>query len=439
MARAQRLELHDGLIERLERGEARVCVVGLGYVGLPVALSAAAAGHEVVGIDLQEQRVDHINSGDSYIIDIDSAEIGRLVAARKLSATTDIGRVTDADVVVIAVPTPLDENKVPDLTWIHDAVGAVAGAISEGCLVVLESTSYPGTTEEIVVATLKAQGWTPGYDVFVAYSPERIDPGNETWSLHNTPKVVAGYTDSCLSAALAFYASFVDNLVPVADLATAEMTKLFENTFRLVNIGLVNEFQTICESFGVDVWQVLEACGTKPYGFMKFVPGPGIGGHCIPVDPAYLAWKARERNARTEFIDLASRINEDMPARVVGRIAESLNADNLALRSARVGLLGVAYKKNCADVRESPALPVLDALQEASAIVSYHDPYVPMLVTDGGEMLSEELTPRYLQGLDCVVITADHDTIDWEMVRTHATRVVDTRNALGSRQIPRPR
>jgi nucleotide sugar dehydrogenase len=424
MAPAQRSALQTDLIKRLQNREATVCVVGLGYVGLPVAVAIGQAGHQVIGVDMAETRVEQINSGLSYIDDVQTAAVGQLVRSGHLTASVGFEA---ADVAVIAVPTPLDAGRTPDLTFVRQAARGLAEVMRAGSLVVLESTTYPGTTEEIVVPEFTRKGFTPGQDLFVAYSPERIDPGNKRWTLRNTPKVIGGLNSESLEAAVEFYGGFVDTLVPAPDLKTAEMTKLFENTFRLINIGLVNEFTTICESFGVDIWTVIDACTSKPFGFMPFYPGPGAGGHCIPIDPAYLAWKAREREVSTDFIDLASRINHNMPGRVLERVTHQLNETRLALNSARVGVLGVAYKKNSSDVRESPAIRLLELLHDAGARVSYHDPHVPALRLDVHELRSQPLTADYLDGLDCVVVVADHDAIDWSLVQHHAQAVVDTR------------
>jgi UDP-N-acetyl-D-glucosamine dehydrogenase len=419
------------LLERLEVHRARVAVVGLGYVGLPLATSIAASGHFVTGIERAPDRVDAINGGRSYIPDVPSSEIAQLVALGRLTATTDAAAAGDADVVVIAVPTPIDQYRIPDMTFVRSAAEAVIKAVTPGTLVVLESTTYPGTTEEVLLPLIRQRGLIPGTDVFVGYSPERIDPGNQTWNVTNTPKVVSGLTQDCLELTIAFYGSFVEQLVPVTNLKTAEITKLFENIFRIVNIALVNEFQVICDSFGIDVWEVIEACSTKPYGFMPFYPGPGLGGHCVPVDPFYLAWKAREKSVNTEFIELAGRINAAMPVYIVSKIAAVLNGAGKSLRGSRVALLGVAYKKNTSDIRESPAIRLIELLNERGAVVTYHDPHVAVMRSNGHELRSQALTADYLTGQDCAVVVADHDAIDWTLVLGYAPKVVDTRNALG--------
>jgi UDP-N-acetyl-D-glucosamine dehydrogenase len=422
--------LKAAALRRLTRRDATVAVVGLGYVGLPLAVAMAAAGHTVVGVDRDPDRVADVMSGRSPIEDVSHAELAAAVAAGCLCATTRIEEVGAPDVVVIAVPTPVDEHRVPDLRAVRAAVAAAAGVLRPGSLLVLESTTYPGTTEELVVSAVRERGLQPGTDVFIGYSPERIDPGNRVWRLANTPKVVAGLTEDCLELTVALYESIVERVVPVSSLRTAEITKLFENIFRVVNIALVNEFQQICDGFGIDVWEVLTACATKPHGFMPFSPGPGLGGHCVPVDPFYLAWKAREKSIATEFIELAGKINAQQPAYVVSSLARLLNQRGQALRGTRVALLGVAYKKNVADVREAPAVRIVELLEQAGADVSYHDPHVPTFAAAGRMMPSQALTEEYLAAQDCVVIITDHDAIDWACVSRCARLVLDTRNAL---------
>ncbi len=301
----------------------------------------------------------------------------------------------------------------------------------KGSLVVLESTTYPGTTEEVIVAAFRDKGYMPGVDIFIGYSPERIDPGNKTWNVHNTPKVVCGLTKNCMSVTIALYSTIIDRLVPVSNIRTAEITKLFENIFRGVNIALVNEFQVICDAFGIDVWEVIQACSTKPYGFTAFYPGPGLGGHCVPVDPFYLAWKARQLDVNTEFIELSGRVNASMPAYVVGKVARLLNTNHKALNGSRVGLLGVAYKKNSSDVRESPAIKVIELLLEQGATVTYFDPHVASLTVSGHELRSQRQLRNFLAGQDCAVVVADHDAIDWTLVLQYAPMIIDTRNVLG--------
>jgi UDP-N-acetyl-D-glucosamine dehydrogenase len=416
-------------LDKLERRDASVCIVGLGYVGLPLAIVVAEAGHTVIGIDNNQAVVDSINAGHSLNPDVKPAQLARLVASRRLSASLSFEVARDADVVIIAVPTPIDEYRVPVLRHVKAVVEELSRNVKRGALVVLESTTYPGTTEEILIPEFRKQGFIPGQDLFVGYSPERIDPGNQEWSVGNTPKVVSALTKDCLDLTIAFYSGFVKQLVPVSNLRTAEITKLFENIFRCINIALVNEFQQICDGFDIDVWEVLQACSTKPYGFMSFYPGPGLGGHCVPVDPFYLAWKAREKNLSPEFIELAGRVNAAMPTYIAEKAASLLNSHRKSMNGARVALLGIAYKKNTADVRESPAVKLIDLLRGKGAAVSYHDPHVPA-IANGSTMESQPLDAGYLNAQDCVIVTTDHDAIDWNLVRQFGPIVLDTRNVL---------
>jgi UDP-N-acetyl-D-glucosamine dehydrogenase len=329
------------------------------------------------------------------------------------------------------VPTPIDEHNVPILDAVRAASDSLASVMRPGSLVILESTTYPGTTEEIVVPSFTSRGLRPGDTIFIGYSPERIDPSNKVWNLTNTPKIVAGLTPQCLELVQAFYGSFVGKLVPVSDMKTAEITKLFENIFRVVNIALANELQVICDAFEIDVWEVIGACSTKPFGFMPFYPGPGLGGHCVPVDPFSLAYKARQKGVTAEFIELAGRVNAAMPGYVVNKVVRLLNSRRQALAGARIGLLGVAYKRNTSDVREAPAIKVLELLTAAGAAVSYHDPHVPELAAAGLLMRSEPELGRFLAAQDCVLVLTDHDATDWSLVKEHSNDVIDTRNAIG--------
>jgi UDP-N-acetyl-D-glucosamine dehydrogenase len=422
--------LRPALLDRLEGRRSRVAVIGLGYVGLPLAVAAARAGHTVVGIDADADRVTKVNRGLSHVEDVEDSAVAGLLGERRLSASTSYSAAAGCDVAVIAVPTPIDRHRVPNLFYVRSAAGSIAAALAPGSLIVLESTTYPGTTEEVIVPALEQRGLRPGRDVFVGYSPERIDPSNGRFTIANTPKVISGLTEDCLQATAAFYATFVERLVPVSSLKAAEITKLFENIFRVVNIALANEFQVICDRFGIDVWEVIDACSTKPYGYLAFYPGPGLGGHCVPVDPFYLAWKAREVRAQTEFIELAGRINAAVPDYVVGKVAAALNSRQRSLSGSSVGILGVAYKKNTRDVRESPAVPIVEQLLAAGASISYHDPHVPEFPVKGAELRSQPLTAEYLSAQDCVLIVADHDAIDWGLVGANARTVVDTRNTL---------
>jgi len=418
------------LRDEIEGRRATVAVVGLGYVGLPLAVAIADAGHTVVGIDTSAESIAALSAGYSLVEDVSEKDIRRLLEADRIRFTTSYDGASGADVAVMAVPTPIDEHRTPDLSYVVAASRSLAAVLKKGALVILESTTYPGTTEEVVVPTLVERGFTPGQDVFVAYSPERIDPGNEVWTIKNTPKVVSGLTDDCRQLVMSFYLTFIDQVVPVTSIQTGELTKLFENIFRIVNIALVNELQIICDAFGIDVWEVIDACATKPYGFMPFYPGPGLGGHCVPVDPFYLAWQARSKRVNTEFIELAGRINATMPTYVLGKIGRALNGQGKSLRESRVLVIGVAYKKNVQDVRESPAVRLIELLLGEEAIVSYHDPYVAAIEVGGAEMRSEELTDDFLAAQDCAVIVTDHDGIDWGQVTAYVPAVVDTRNIL---------
>ena len=421
----------EELLEKLSQRSATIAVVGLGYVGLPLACALAEAGHRVIGIDLSIEKVEGINAGRSHIEDVPPSQVKRLVEERRLRAYTDYHGVSKANVVIIAVPTPIDEYRVPELGYVRSAAHSLAKVVSRGTLVVLESTTYPGTTEEIVIPAFRERGYLPGEDLFIGYSPERIDPGNRDWNISNTPKVVSGLTKTCLELVLALYGCVAKTLVPVSNIRTAEIEKLFENIFRGVNIALVNEFQIICDAFGIDVWEVIRACSTKPYGYMTFYPGPGLGGHCVPVDPFYLAWKARQLNVNTEFIELSGRVNARMPEYVVKKVDQLLNDRQRAMNGARVGLLGVAYKKNSSDVRESPAIKIIELLLKEGAIVTYHDPHVPSLRVNGHMMYSEPVLEDFLAGQDGSVVVTDHDSIDWTKVLEFAPMIVDTRNVMG--------
>ena len=427
----------EELLEKFKDRKGTIAVVGLGYVGLPLACALAEAGHHVIGIDSSPQKVEGVNRGQSHIEDIPAAAVQALTETGKLTATSDYQEAAKADAAIIAVPTPIDEYRVPDLSFVRSAAQSLSEVMRKGSLVVLESTTYPGTTEEVIVPAFRNRGFMPGVDVFIGYSPERIDPGNKTWTIRNTPKVVCGLTKNCLDVTIALYGGIVEHLVPVSNIRTAEITKLFENIFRGVNIALVNEFQVICDAFDIDVWEVINACSTKPYGFTPFYPGPGLGGHCVPVDPFYLAWKARQLDVNTEFIELSGRVNASMPSYVVGKVARLLNANHKSLNGAHVGMLGVAYKKNSSDVRESPAIKIIELLLEEGAIVTYVDPHVPTLTVNGQEFRSQKVLRDFLARQDCAVVVADHDAIDWTLVLQYSPMVVDTRNVLG-RLTPSP-
>ena len=416
------------LLWRIQDRSAVLGVVGLGYVGLPLAVEFAKAGFRVVGYDVSQRVVDLLMRGESHIQDVPAAEVAALVASGQLVATTSEERLAECDAISIAVPTPLSKTRDPDMSYVMSAVDAIVRQAHPGLLVVLESTTYPGTTRELLQPRIEAAGLTIGVDVFVAFSPERVDPGNPVYNTRNTPKVVGGITPACVEVTAALYESCIERVVPVSSPEAAELVKLLENTFRAVNIGMVNEIAIVCDKLGVDVWEVIEAAATKPFGFMKFTPGPGIGGHCIPLDPHYLAWKMRTLNYKTRFIDLASEINAHMPEWVVQKVADALNEDRKAVRGSRVLVLGVAYKRDIDDVRESPSLDVMRLLEERGALVEYHDPHVPTFVENGHRRTGVSLTAALLAEQDAVVVVTDHAGVDYQQVVDAAGLVVDTRN-----------
>ncbi len=424
------MSLADDLIARAARRDLTFGIVGLGYVGLPLAVELGRAGFRVLGYDVNEGVVSSLNAGRSHIKDITDADIGELRTSGRFEATTDGARLAEGDVISICVPTPLSKYKDPDVSYILAATESVTRSLRRGQVVILESTTYPGTTREIMLPALESTGLTVGTDFFLAFSPERVDPGNPTYGTRNTPKVVGGITPDCARVACAAYAPAIDTMVPVSTTEAAELVKLLENTFRSVNIGLVNEMAIVCDKLGVDVWEVIEAAATKPFGFMKFLPGPGLGGHCIPIDPHYLAWKMRGLNYKTRFIDLAGELNSEMPLFWVRKLMETLNQAGKAINGARVLVLGVAYKKDIDDLRESPALDILVLLHQYGANVSYHDPHVRSFSEGGHDYVSVPLTEATLQEADAVLIVTDHQAIDWGMVRRLAPVVVDTRHVL---------
>jgi UDP-N-acetyl-D-glucosamine dehydrogenase len=420
--------MKDVLLGKIKERTACVGVVGLGYVGLPLAVEFAKAGFRVIGYDVSERVVTQLNEGVSHIQDVSSSDVAQQIEAGKLEATTDESRLAEMDVVLIAVPTPLSKTRDPDMTFVLASSDAIARNCRPGMLVVLESTTYPGTTRELMQPKLEQKGLVVGEDIFLAFSPERVDPGNKVWNTKNTPKVVGGITHACTEMAVALYASCLDTVVPVSSSETAELTKLLENTFRAVNIAMVNEMAMVCDRLGVNVWEVVDAAATKPFGYMKFLPGPGIGGHCIPLDPHYLAWKMRTLNYKTRFIDLASEINSEMPAMVAEKVSRALNDDRKSVNGSRVLVLGVAYKRDVDDVRESPALDVIRLLELDGADVVYHDPYVPVIREDGHARMGVELTDKELERADAVVIITDHSSVDYQRVLDLASVIVDTRN-----------
>ena len=425
------MEHKQRLLKRIADRQARIGIVGLGYVGLPLAVAFAKEGFTVVGVDLDARKVTALQRGESYVEDVPASAIAALVDKGLFSASADYATLADVDAISICVPTPLRKTKDPDISYIVDATECIATHMpAGGQLIILESTTYPGTTEEIILPRLSRDGLQVGRDFFLAFSPERIDPGRTDYTVRTTPKVIGGATPDCLEVAVALYGTVVDRPVPVSGTATAEMVKLLENTFRAVNIGLVNEVALMCDRLGLNVWEVVGAAATKPYGFMPFYPGPGLGGHCIPIDPQYLSWKLRTLNYTARFIELAAEVNSHMPDYVVSKVGDALNAERKAINGSRVLVLGVAYKRDVGDVRESPALDVIHLLQQRGAEVSYHDPYVGSLRHEGMDMDSSPLTDAALAAADCVVVVTDHSAFDWAYIGARARLIVDTRNAL---------
>jgi UDP-N-acetyl-D-glucosamine dehydrogenase len=423
-------KLSMDLLTKIQDRTAVVAVIGLGYVGLPLATTCAEVGFTVNGIDLSEDKVAGLNRGESHIQDVPNEQLASLVSSSRLRAHTGYDSVADADIVIMCVPTPLNKTGDPDISYILAAGNALRDRLKSGALVVLESTTFPGTTEELLAPMLVEAGLTVGHDLFVAFSPERIDPGNPHFGLRNVPKVVGGMTPACRTVAVAFYEAIVEQVVPVSSPIAAEMTKLLENTFRSVNIALVNEVAIMCSKLGVDVWEVIEAAASKPYGFMKFSPGPGVGGHCIPVDPNYLSWKLKHLNYNARFVQLAGEINAEMPTYVVGKVVDALNAQRKAVNGSRILVLGVAYKPDVDDVRESPALDILRLLHARGAELFYNDPYVAQLKLNGVTLESQPLTSALLAAQDCVVIVTAHKDYDWASITSAAKVIVDTRNVI---------
>jgi UDP-N-acetyl-D-glucosamine dehydrogenase len=421
--------LGSRLEERLQSRSATVGVVGLGYVGLPLAVEFARAGFSVIGYDVDKKKVAELMAGRSYIPDVPSDHLAAVVKNGKFIATTDPKRLGEADIIDICVPTPLRKTKDPDMTYVVQAVEATAAVVRKGQLIILESTTYPGTTIEVVQPTLAAKGFKPGVDFYLAFSPERVDPGNPNYQTKNIPKVVGGINEDSTRAAVAFYSQVMDSVVPVSSPSVAEMVKLLENTFRAVNIGLVNELAQMCHRMDLDVWEVIDAAKTKPFGFMPFYPGPGLGGHCIPIDPHYLSWKARQYNFEARFIDLAGNVNAGMPEFVVQIVIDALNSQRKSLNGARVHVIGVAYKRDVNDLRESPALDVLELLAQRGATVSYTDPYVPHFKHAHLDLKSVDEKKMH-EGVDCGVIITDHKVFDYKAMVNNFPLLVDTRNAL---------
>ncbi len=437
-AAAPALDVLDELRRKIATHSAHVGVVGVGYVGLPLAVEKAKVGFPVTGYDRNASRVASVNDGRNYIRDVADADLADVVARGRLHASADFDSIGECDVVVICVPTPLTPNRDPDISYIRSVTDAIARQLRPGQLICLESTTYPGTTEEVLLPILAATGLVVGRDFALAFSPERVDPGNTRYSTCNTSKIVGGVTPVCLKVATAFYSQTIGSVTGVSSPRVAEITKVFENTFRAVNIALVNELALLCDRMGISIWEVVDAAATKPFGMMRFDPGPGVGGHCIPLDPFYLAWKAKQYDFQTRFIELAGEINISMPYFVREKVLRALNDVGRALRNARILLVGVAYKKDIADWRESPSLKILELLERDGAFVDYYDPYVPEIVDPRGvTRRSIAPTPEQFAQADCVLIATDHSCIDWHEIAHCARLIVDTRNA--TRDVPEAR
>jgi len=440
MSRKTRVRRNAGaerLLRRIHDKKAQLGVVGLGYVGLPLAVEFGLAGFPVTGFDINEKRVKELMRGRSYIQDVPTDDVKKLVRAGTFEATTDFAQLRKVDAVNVAVPTPLSKMRDPDVSYIVSAFEQVAKYLHPGMLVILESTTYPGTTYELILPMLEKTGMKVGEDFFLAFSPERVDPGNPQFNTRNIPKVVGGVTPACTDVAVKLYRQRLETVVPVSSTQVAEMVKLLENTFRSVNIGLVNELALMCDRLQVDVWEVIEAAATKPFGFMPFYPGPGLGGHCIPIDPFYLSWKARASGFEARFIELAGHVNGHMPEHVVERVAENLNRRGKAVNGSRVLVLGVAYKSDIDDVRESPSLDIMETLRKKGARIDYADPHVPSIEFGGKTIRSVPLTAKTLAKYDCAVIATAHKTFPYATILRYSTGVVDTRNALKGKVSPK--
>ena len=425
------------LKKKIEDKTAVVGIVGLGYVGLPLAVTIAGKGFRTVGFDIQKKRTDMVNNGENYIGDVNEEVLKKAIRSKMLQATTDYSEISKCDVICIAVPTPLDKYQQPDERYVLQSTKDIAKSARKGILVILESTTYPGTTEEVVAPIFMKKGFKPGEDLFLAFSPERVDPGNSVYKTANTPKIVGGMTRSCNELSTRFYKAILDAPVTtVSSPKVAEMEKILENAFRNINIGLVNEMAILCYKMGIDIWEVIRAASTKPYGFMPFYPGPGIGGHCIPIDPFYLTWKAREYDYHTRLIETSSEINNYMPEFVIERVFKMLNRHGKALNGARILVLGVAYKKNISDMRESPALSIITMLEKHGARVSYNDPYVPSFRLGGIRYTSTDLTEEEMDKCDLILIVTDHDQYNPDQLAKRRTLVFDTRNLTGGVDSP---
>jgi UDP-N-acetyl-D-glucosamine dehydrogenase len=427
-------DLRAQLLDRIESKTVRAAVIGLGYVGLPLAVTLAEAGYTVTGLDVDPVKVESVCNGVSYLPDVPTEAVTRLMLAGRLRASTDFSLLADCDAISICVPTPLRKTREPDVSYVVSAAESIREHLRPGTLVLLESTTYPGTTREVILPRLQNErvGLTVGESFFLAFSPERVDPGRRDWTTWNTPKVIGGVTPTCLEVASAYYAQAIHRVVPVSSADAAEMVKLLENTFRSINIGLANETLLMCDQLGLDAWEVIEAAATKPFGFMKFTPRPGLGGHCIPIDPLYLSWRLKGQQYTARFIELASEINAEMPAYWVHKVQDALNEAGKPVKGSKILLLGVAYKANVEDTRESPALDIALLLTEKGARVSYHDPYVPSIDEEGMVMTSVPDLEAALSDSDCVVVATDHDDYDWRLIADTTHLVVDTRHVLQS-------
>ncbi|HKD86224.1 MAG TPA: nucleotide sugar dehydrogenase [Terriglobales bacterium] len=419
----------EALKEKIQGKTAKVGIVGLGYVGLPLATEFAKAGFTVTGIDVQRDKVAGLNRGESHVQDVPSSEIAKRVNEKRFTATNDFSVVRELDTINICVPTPLRKTKDPDMSFIMSAVEEIAKHFHPGLLVILESTTYPGTTDELLLPTFEKLGYKAGKDFFLCFSPERVDPGNPVYQTYNTPKVVGGITPACTEMGSLFFSQALEKVVPVSNTRVAEMVKLLENTFRMINIGLVNEMALMCDGMDINVWEIIDAAATKPFGFMPFYPGPGLGGHCIPIDPIYLSWKTKQSGIEARFIDLAGYINGSMPHFVVDKIQTALNNHRKAINGSRIHVAGVAYKRNIDDLRESPALDVILLLKKRGAVISYSDPHIPAVKLDGITLQSEPLLESAAEA-DCVVIVTDHSDFDYRGLLNSAKLIVDTRNAM---------
>ncbi len=417
------------LYNKINSKEANIGVIGLGYVGLPLAIEFAKAGFNVSGIDVDDKKIAAINKGNNYISDIDDSLLMDLVKKGKLKATKDKSIITTLDAISICVPTPLSKLKEPDVSYIINSVNAIKRYLHKDLLIILESTTYPGTTKEVVLSSLRESGLIAGEDYYLCFSPERIDPGNKNYNISNTPKIIGGITNECTKVGQLLYSQIVKDVISVSSPETAEMVKLLENTFRSINIGLANEVAIMCEKLGIDVWEVIDAANTKPYGFMKFTPGPGLGGHCIPIDPLYLSWKMKNLNYNPQFIDLASKINASMPEHIIDMLKKALNKNQKELENSKILILGMAYKKDIDDIRESPSLDILYLLNKNNSKVDYFDPYIPDFVFDKRKYRSlDDLNSEVLKKFDAVIILTDHSNLDYELIKNNAALIIDTRN-----------